>query len=132
MLGSPPALHSDSRLERVAVEERAVWEANPADPEAWRAMYEAEQQHRNQGGGYWVLADDVAAPAWAITGNVAVDGRVILLTDGVSRHIGTDDAGPAPPTSTTPPGGTPPPSCSARCAATKPTVAYERTTQPWS
>lgn len=96
VFGNPPALHTDARLELVAVEERAAWEADHTDLSAWRAMYEAEQSVRNQMDGYWVLADDIAAPAWAVTGRVTVPGRVILTTDGIHRHIGTGRLWPAP------------------------------------
>ena len=96
VLGSPPALHTDSRIEHVAAAERGAWETDPDNLSAWKAMYEAEQQQRNQWGGYWVLADAIAAGAWAVTGTAHADRQVALVTDGVHRHIGEDRLWPTP------------------------------------
>lgn len=93
LAASPP---TDHRLEHVARDERAACQDNPADPDLWRAKWAAEQKERNQWGGYWVLADAIAAGAWAVASEVPVDGRVILLTGGGHCHIGAGRLWPTP------------------------------------
>lgn len=60
-------LLSDTRLDLVATEERAAALGAPEDTAAWQSLDEAELAARNQLDGYWVLADDIGDPAWALS-----------------------------------------------------------------
>ncbi|HXP56876.1 MAG TPA: integrase [Streptosporangiaceae bacterium] len=91
--GREPAVITDQRIERVAVDEQAAMNALPTGtPEhfAARVAYVGRQRElRNQPDGYWITSTDPAAAAQACTG--IEDGAglrsVTLLSDGATRFV---------------------------------------------
>lgn len=91
---------ADVRGRTIAVDERRAYLAARATasdnlPEAWEALYAAEQEERNTPGGYWVVADTETAADHAIAGVATVTGDVVLGTDGFFDGLGTHWATPA-------------------------------------
>lgn len=85
--GRPPALIVDERLASVAPLERERARRS-ASTQARLRLYEAELRERNRPGGYWVAADSLKAASMARTGTSEADTPLVLMTDGVHRHIG--------------------------------------------
>ena len=88
LVGDPPTLIVDDRLATVAplTRERARRSGSVASR---LELYEAEATARNRPGGYWVAADSLEAVEMALTGTADASRPIVLMTDGLHRHIGS-------------------------------------------
>lgn len=91
--GDPPTLIVDDRLAAIAQMEREQFQLGPST-QAHLTLYRAELAARNQIGGYWVAADRPDAAFMALNGAAAPNKPIVLMTDGVHRHIGSNGIWP--------------------------------------
>lgn len=81
---------TDDRILQVAQSERADTRHHPIGTaehaRSVERLVDAERQHRNQPGGYWVAGSDPIAAQYAVTGSLPRDevNRAALLSDGAS------------------------------------------------